>query len=49
MINSTSTDVTYGDAECNRMIAKQDSCHSTAQAEKQISEERPHSTIPLHK
>ena len=35
MTNSTSTDVTFGGAWCNRVVAKQEDSHSTAPANKQ--------------
>ena len=38
MTNSTSTDVTFGGALCNRVVAKQEDSHSTAPADKQINE-----------
>ena len=38
MTNSTSTDVTFGGAWCNRVIAKQGDSHSTAPNDKQINE-----------
>ena len=38
MPNSTSTDVTFGGAWCNRMITKQQGCHSITPADKQINE-----------
>ena len=38
MTNSTSTDVTFGGAWCNRMAAKQEDPHSTPPADKQINE-----------
>ena len=44
MINSISTDVTFGGAWIYRVVAKQEDSHSTAPAEKQINEKR--STLP---
>ena len=38
MTNSTSTDVTYGGAWCNRAVAKQKDSHSTVPADKQVNE-----------
>ena len=38
MTNSTSTDISYGGAWCNRVVAKQEDSHSTAPAVKQINE-----------
>ena len=38
MTNSTSTDVTFGGAWCNRVVAKQDDSRSTAPADKQMNE-----------
>ena len=38
MTNSTSTDVIFGSAWCNRVVAKQEDSQSTAPAEKQINE-----------
>ena len=38
MTNSTSTDVAFGGAWCNRVVAKQEDRHSTAPADKQINE-----------
>ena len=38
MINSTSTDVAFGGAWCNRVVAKQEGSHSTAPADNQINE-----------
>ena len=38
MTNSTSADVTYEGAQCNRVVAKQKGCQSTAAADKQINE-----------
>ena len=38
MTNSTSTDVTFGGARCNRVVAKQEDSHYTAPADKQINE-----------
>ena len=35
MTNSTSTDITFGGAWCNRVIPKQDDSHSTTPADKQ--------------
>ena len=40
MTNSTSTDVIFGGARCNRMITKQYAYHSTTPADKQINEQR---------
>ena len=37
MTNDTSTDATFGGAWCNR-ITKQQGCHSTTPADKQINE-----------
>ena len=37
MTNSTSTDATFGGALCHRMT-KQNGCHSTTPANKQINE-----------
>ena len=37
MTNSISTDVTYGGAQCNEMVAKKEGCHSTAPVDKQIN------------
>ena len=37
--NSTSTDVTFGEAQNARMVAKKQDCYSIAQADKQINEE----------
>ena len=34
MTNSTGTDVTFGGAGCNRVIAKQEDSHSAAPADK---------------
>ena len=45
MTNCTSTDVTFGGASCSRIIEKQENCHSTTQADKQINEEMLQSTI----
>ena len=39
MTNSTSTDVIFGVAWFNRMVAGQEQCHSTDPADKQINEE----------
>ena len=38
MTNSTSTDITFGGAGCNRVIPKKEDPHSTAPADKQINE-----------
>ena len=38
MTNSTSTNVTFGGAWCNRVVAMQEDYHSTAPADKQINE-----------
>ena len=38
MTNSTSTDVTFESAWCNRVVAKQEDFYSTAPADKQINE-----------
>ena len=38
MTNSASTDVPFGGAWCNRVVAKQEDSHSTAPADKQINE-----------
>ena len=38
MTNSTSSDVPFGGAWCNKVIAKQEDSHSTAPADKQIHE-----------
>ena len=38
MTNNTSTDVTFGNAWCNRVVAMQGVSHSTAPADKQINE-----------
>ena len=38
MTNSTSTDVTFGEAWLNRVVSKQEDSHSTAPADKQINE-----------
>ena len=47
MANSTSTDVTFGGAWCNRVVAKQEDSHSTAPADKQINEKRYTQPPPL--
>ena len=41
MTNSTSTDVTFGGAWCNRVVAKQEDSHSTAPADKQMNKDTP--------
>ena len=48
IINSSSTDVTFGvhRAVSSRMIAKNQGCHSSAPADKQINEEMVHPTSP---
>ena len=38
MTNSTSTDVTFGGAWYNRVVAKREDSHSTAPADKQLNE-----------
>ena len=38
MTNSTSTDATFAGAWCNRMVTKQQGCHFTNPADKQIKE-----------
>ena len=38
MTNSTSIDITFGGARCNRVVAKQEDSHSTAPADKQMNE-----------
>ena len=40
MTNITSTDVAFGGAWYNRVVAKQEDSHSTAPADKQINEQR---------
>ena len=48
MTNSTSTDVTFEGAWRNRVVAKQEDPHSTAPADKQMTEDtsnRPHKDI----
>ena len=47
MTNSTSTDVIFTDAWCDRMVAKHQNCHSPAPADKQINEHMVHPTSPL--
>ena len=37
---TNSTDVTFGGAWCNRVVAKQKDTHSTAPADKEINEQR---------
>ena len=37
MTNNTSTDATFGSTQCNR-IKKQQGCHSTTPADKQLYE-----------
>ena len=46
MNNSTSTDVTFTGAWCNRIVAKHKSCHSTAPEDKQINKYMVYSTSP---
>ena len=48
MTNSTSTDVTFGGAWCNRVVAKQEDSHSAAPADKQINGTPNHPRIPYH-
>ena len=38
MTNSTSTDVTFRGACCNKVVAKQEDSHFTAPADKQVNE-----------
>ena len=40
MTNSTSTNVTFGGAWCNRVAAKQDVSHSTAPADEHINKRK---------
>ena len=40
MTNSTSTDISFGGAWCNRAVAKQEDSHSTAPTDKPINEQR---------
>ena len=47
MTNSTSADATFRGAWCNRMITKQQGCHSTTPADKQINEERYNQPLPF--
>ena len=41
MINSTSTDVTFGGAWCNRVVAMQEDFYSTAPADKEKNKDTP--------
>ena len=41
MKNNTRTAVTFGGALFNRLVAKQDRCHSTGPADKQINSQPP--------
>ena len=47
MTNSTSTNVIFGGAWSNRVVAKQNDSHSTTPADKQITEEMLQSTTPI--
>ena len=47
MTNSTSPDVTFEGAWCNRLVAKQEDFHSTAPADKEINEYRYIQLTPL--
>ena len=47
MANSTSTDVIFGGAWCDRVEAKQEDSHSTTPADKQITENNVTTNHPI--